>query len=34
MAMALLAGLGALLWAALHWHWTIAGGPPRGNSSR
>jgi hypothetical protein len=25
-ALALLAGLGALLWAALHWHWTIAGG--------
>jgi hypothetical protein len=27
MALALLAGLGALLWAALHWHWNIAGGP-------
>ena len=26
MALALLAGLGALLWAALHWHWNIAGG--------
>jgi hypothetical protein len=26
MALALLAGLGALLWAALHWHWDIAGG--------
>jgi hypothetical protein len=26
-AAALLAGLGALLWAALHWHWHIAGGP-------
>jgi hypothetical protein len=26
-ALALLAGLGALLWAALHWHWDIAGGP-------
>jgi len=26
-ALALLAGLGALLWAALHWHWNIAGGP-------
>ena len=25
MAMALLAGFGALLWAALHWHWNIAG---------
>ena len=25
MAMALLARLGALLWAALHWHWHIAG---------
>jgi hypothetical protein len=25
-AAALLAGLGALLWAALHWHWNIAGG--------
>ena len=27
MALALLAGLGGLLWAALHWHWNIAGGP-------
>jgi hypothetical protein len=27
MAMVLLAGLGALLWAALHLHWNIAGGP-------
>jgi hypothetical protein len=27
MALALLTGLGALLWAALHWHWNIAGGP-------
>ncbi len=27
MALALLAGLGALLWSALHWHWNIAGGP-------
>ena len=26
-ALALLAGFGALLWAALHWHWNIAGGP-------
>jgi hypothetical protein len=26
MALALLAGLGALLWSALHWHWNIAGG--------
>ncbi len=25
-ALALLAGLGALLWAALHWHWNIVGG--------
>jgi len=25
-AAGLLAGLGALLWAALHWHWNIAGG--------
>ena len=25
-ALALLAGLGALLWASLNWHWTIAGG--------
>jgi len=22
-----LAGLGAFLWAALHWHWNVAGGP-------
>jgi hypothetical protein len=27
MALALLAGLGALLWSVLHWHWNIAGGP-------
>jgi hypothetical protein len=27
MALALLAGLGALLWVALHWRWNIAGGP-------
>jgi len=27
MALALLAGLGAVQWAALHWHWSIAGGP-------
>jgi hypothetical protein len=26
MALALLAGLGALLWVALYWHWNIAGG--------
>jgi hypothetical protein len=26
-ALGLLAALGALLWAALHWHWNIAGGP-------
>jgi hypothetical protein len=26
MALVLLAGLGALLWTALHWHWNIAGG--------
>jgi hypothetical protein len=26
-AAALLAGFGALLWAALHWHWNVAGGP-------
>jgi hypothetical protein len=26
MALTLLAGLGALLWAALRWHWNIAGG--------
>jgi hypothetical protein len=25
-AVGLLAGLGCLLWAALHWHWNIAGG--------
>lgn len=25
-ALALLAGLGALLWAALHWHWNVSGG--------
>ena len=25
-ALGLLTGLGALLWAALHWHWNIAGG--------
>ncbi len=25
-ALALLAAIGALLWAALHWHWNIAGG--------
>lgn len=25
-AVVLLAALGALLWAALHWHWNIAGG--------
>jgi hypothetical protein len=25
-ALALLAGLGGLLWSALHWHWNIAGG--------
>jgi hypothetical protein len=25
-ALALLAGLGALLWAALHWHWGVSGG--------
>jgi len=25
-ALALLAGFGALLWAALHWHWNVAGG--------
>jgi hypothetical protein len=25
-AQALLAGLGALLWAALHWHWNVSGG--------
>jgi len=27
MALALVAGLAALLWAALHWRWNIAGGP-------
>lgn len=26
-ALGLLAALGGLLWAALHWHWNIAGGP-------
>jgi hypothetical protein len=26
-ATGLLAGFGALLWAALHWHWNVAGGP-------
>jgi hypothetical protein len=26
-ALALVAALSALLWAALHWHWNIAGGP-------
>jgi len=26
-ALGLLAGLAALLWSALHWHWGIAGGP-------
>lgn len=26
MALVLLAGLGAVLWSALHWHWNIAGG--------
>jgi len=26
MALSLLVGLGALQWAALHWHWNIAGG--------
>jgi hypothetical protein len=26
-ALGVLTGLGALLWAALHWHWNIAGGP-------
>jgi hypothetical protein len=26
-ALALLAALGCLLWAALHWRWNIAGGP-------
>ena len=26
-AVALLAGFGVLLWAALRWHWNVAGGP-------
>ena len=26
-AVGLLAALGALLWAALHWNWSVAGGP-------
>ena len=26
-AAGLLAGFGALLWVALHWHWNVAGGP-------
>ncbi|HEV3295507.1 MAG TPA: hypothetical protein VG123_41560 [Streptosporangiaceae bacterium] len=26
-ALGVLAGLGAVLWAALRWHWNIAGGP-------
>ena len=26
-ALAAAAGLGAVLWAALHWHWSVAGGP-------
>ena len=26
-AVGLLAGLGALLWVALHWRWNVAGGP-------
>jgi hypothetical protein len=26
-ALGLLAALGCLLWTALHWHWSIAGGP-------
>jgi hypothetical protein len=26
-ALALLAGCGALLWTALHWHWSVSGGP-------
>jgi hypothetical protein len=26
-ALGLLAALGAVLWAALHWHWNVAGGP-------
>jgi hypothetical protein len=27
MGLALLAGLGTLLWSSLHWHWNVAGGP-------
>jgi hypothetical protein len=27
LALALLAGLGGLLWVALHWQWNVAGGP-------
>ena len=30
-ALVLLAGCGALLWAALHLHWTVAGGPGLGH---
>ena len=26
-AAGLLAGLGVVLWSALHWHWSVAGGP-------
>ena len=26
-AAGLLAGFGALLWVALHWHWSVSGGP-------
>ena len=26
-AIGLIAALGAVLWSALHWHWSIAGGP-------
>jgi hypothetical protein len=26
-ALTAVAGLGAVLWAALHWHWSVAGGP-------
>jgi len=26
-ALGVLVGLGALLWAELHWHWNVAGGP-------
>ena len=26
-ALGVLVGMGALLWAALHWHWNVAGGP-------